>query len=137
MKEKYKLAILDMAERFGQTSEATRLKVGCLIYKNESLISMGVNGQPEGWWTEVCEDEEGRTLPTVRHAEDAALQKLARSTETSIGATLFVSHSPCLQCAIKIAAAKISAVYYRYDYRLSDGIDYLRSNGIAVEKCSN
>jgi dCMP deaminase len=137
LKDKYIEALLDMAERFGQTSEAVRLKVGCLIYKNDSIISMGVNGQPEGWPSEFCEGEDGKTLPTVRHAEDAALQKLCRSTETSVGSVMFISHAPCLPCAIKIATAKISAVYYRYDYRLSDGIDYLRSKGILVEKCSD
>ena len=65
MKEIYKLALMDMACRFGETSFATRLKVGSLIYKNGSVISLGCNGQPPGWETEVCEDENGNTLPTV------------------------------------------------------------------------
>lgn len=134
MKLKYKTAFMDMAERFGQTSTAERLKVGALIYKNNSIISLGVNGQPPGWETEQCEGEDGHTLSTVRHAESAALEKLYLSTETSAGAEMFISHSPCLNCSLKIVAAKITKVYYRHDYRDSSGIEYLIKNGVAVEK---
>lgn len=134
MKHKYKLALLDMAERFGQTSTAQRLKVGALLFKNDSIISLGVNGQPPGWHTEVCEDDDGNTLPTVRHAEVAALEKLFSSTETSVGAEMFVSHSPCLPCAIKMVTAGITAVYYRHDYRNKDGIDHLEERGVKVHK---
>jgi len=134
MKCKYKVALMDMTCRFGQTSEDSRLKVGCVIYKNDSIISLGINGQPPGWETEVCQDEFGKTLPTVRHAEDAALQKLWNSTETSNDATVFVSHAPCLSCAIKLATAKVSKVYYRYEYRCSKGLDHLRRKGIEVER---
>lgn len=125
---------MDMAERFGQTSEANRLKVGCIFVKNDSVISLGVNGQPSGWPTEVCEDSDGATLGTVRHAEQAALDKLVNSTETAIGSTVFVSHAPCLMCSIRLASAKIKEVYYRYDYRSTDGIDYLISKNIFVQK---
>jgi dCMP deaminase len=125
---------MDMAERFGQTSSATRLKVGCLIYKNNSIISLGVNGQPPGWETEKCEDEAGKTLPTVRHAEHAALEKLYLSTETSEGAEMFISHAPCLNCCLKIVAAKIQKVYYRHDYRDTAGLKYLKEHGIPVIK---
>jgi dCMP deaminase len=162
MKAKYALALMDMTERFGQTSSAQRLKVGAMIYKNNSIISLGVNGQPPGWETEVCEekvhangagawididefeqrfpleDENGRyglrTQGTVRHAEAAALEKLYLSTETSDGAEMFISHAPCLNCSLKIVAAKIQKVYYRSDYRCSDGIEYLKKNGVTVEK---
>lgn len=134
MKNKYKLALMDMAERFAQTSEATRLKVGALIYKNDSIISLGVNGQPPGWPTEQCEGGAGLTLPTVRHAEAAALEKLYLSHETSNGATMFVNYAPCLQCALKIKAAKINEVYYREEYRSRDGINYLTENGVRVVK---
>lgn len=134
MKTKYVSALMDMCVRFGQTSEANRLKVGCLIEKNGSVIALGVNGQPPGWFFEECEDEQGNTRPTVRHAEDAALQKLYLSTETSEGATMFVSHAPCLSCSIKIVAAKIDKVYYRYDYRSAEGLDFLRARGVEVEK---
>ena len=134
MKNKYAVALMDMAERFGQTSSAKRLKVGSFIYKNDSIIAMGVNGQPPGWHTEECEDEDGKTLPTVRHSEAAALEKLYLSTETSDGAEMFVSHSPCLSCSLKILAAKISKVYYRHDYRSDEGVNYLRANGVVVYK---
>lgn len=134
MKRKYLYALMKMAETFGETSEAKRLKVGSLIYKNNSIISLGVNGQPPGWHTEVCEDEEGNTLPTVRHSEAAALEKLYLSTETSEGAEMFVSHSPCLSCSLKIVAAKIKKVYYKHDFRCDNGLKYLIKNGVSVEK---
>lgn len=134
MKTKYVSALMDMCVRFGQTSEANRLKVGCLIEKNGSVIALGVNGQPPGWFFEECEDEQGNTRPTVRHAEDAALQKLYLSTETSEGATMFVSHAPCLSCSIKIVAAKIDKVYYKNDYRSVEGLDFLKARGVKVEK---
>lgn len=133
MKHKYKLALMDMAERFGQTSTAKRYKVGCLIYKNDSIIAMGINGQPPGWHTEVCEHND-ETLPTVRHAEAAALEKLYLSTETSEGAEVFVSLSPCLFCSIKMVAAKVNKVYYRHLYRDTSGIEYLKQNGVKVEQ---
>jgi len=138
VKEKYKLAFMDMAERFGQTSEAVRLKVGSLIVKNGSVISLGVNGQPPKWSTEVCEglnhDMELVTLPTVRHAEQAALEKLWNSHETAEGSEMFISHSPCLNCSIKIFTAGISKVYYKHEYRDLSGIEYLKQNGVEVEK---
>lgn len=134
MKHKYKLALMDMAERFGQTSSASRLKVGTLIYKNDSIISLGVNGMPPGWESEECEDESGNTKPECRHSEDAALQKLWNSTETAQGAAMFVSHSPCRFCAIKILTAGIHSVYYRHDYRDSSGIEYLKDAGVKVYK---
>jgi dCMP deaminase len=137
MKHKYELALMDMACRFGQTSTATRLKVGCMIYKNDSIIALGVNGQPPKWHTEVCEDEDNKTLPTVRHAEAAALEKLYLSTETSEGGEMFVSHAPCLPCALKIVAAKIKKVYYREEYRSLDGLEHLRRSGVDVIKLAD
>lgn len=134
MKEKYKLALMDMAERFGQTSEATRLKVGALLYKNDNIISMGVNGTRSGWHTNKCEDENGNTTPHVRHAEVAALDKLRKSNETSIGATLFCSHACCLNCAVELVEAGVSKVYYRHHYRNLDGLSYLDSHGVVCEQ---
>ena len=134
MKPKYKHALMDMAKRFAQTSEANRLKVGAIIYKNDSVISLGINGQPPGWPTENCEDEDGKTLPTVRHAEAAALEKLYVSNETSEGSVMFVTHAPCLQCALKIKAAKITEVYYAEEYRDRSGIAYLKENEVSVAR---
>lgn len=134
MKHKYKLAFMDMAERFAQTSEAEKLKVCALFHRSGALISIGINGQPEGWHTEVCEDCEGNTLPTVRHAEDAGLQKFQTRTETAEGCDVFITHSPCLQCAIKLVTAKVKAVYYRHIYRNPAGLEYLQKKGIPVER---
>lgn len=134
MKPKYKLALLDMAERFGKTSTSERLKVGALIYKNDSIIALGTNGMPPGWPSEVCEDVEGKTKPECRHAEVAALEKLWNSTETSQGASMYTSHSPCPSCCIKILTAGIKDVYYKYEFRDLTGLEYLKENGVQVYK---
>lgn len=134
MRDKYHPAFLEMAIRFGQTSESKRLKVGALLVRGGKILSQGVNGQPPKWHTEVCEDDRGETLSTVRHAEIACLEKLWNSAETAEGATMYISHSPCLNCSIKMFTAGISSVYYRYDYRLDDGLKYLERNNVNVEK---
>lgn len=125
---------MDMAEIWGRTSTSKRLGVGCLLYKNESIISLGVNGMPPKWHTEVCEDEEGLTKKECRHAEQAALQKLWNSHETAKGSIAIISHAPCLSCSIKLRTAGIVKVYYRHEYRCLDGVNYLRENGIPVEQ---
>lgn len=134
MKDKYKHALMDMAVRFGQTSEATRLKVGSLLVKNDSIIAMGVNGTRRGWHTNACEDSEGNTTNAVRHSEIAALDKLRRTHETSVGSELFVSHAPCLNCSIELVDAGIKKVYYRDAYRNKDGLQYLQDNNVLVEQ---
>lgn len=131
MKWRYVFAFMDVVERFGETSYAKRLKVGAMIVKNDSIISIGVNGQPAGWHTEICEQDDV-TLPTVRHAEVAALEKLINSTETAAGSVMFVSHAPCVDCAIKIVSAGIHAVFYRSEYRSLEGLEYLKSRGVSV-----
>ena len=132
MKHKYLLAYMDMAERFALTSEAKRLKVGALIIKEDRILSLGVNGQPSGWHMEECEDEEGNTLSTVRHAEQACLDKMVRSNDSAEGGTMVVTHSPCLPCALRIVDARIKEVYYRTNYRDSSGIEYLKKKGVVV-----
>jgi len=134
MKEKYLLALMDMTERFGQTSEATRLKVGASIIKNDAIISLGVNGTYPGWSTNTCEDEEGNTAWFVRHAEQAALDKLVKSTESADGATMMISHAPCQMCSLRIKDAGIKKVYYRHAYRDNSGVEYLQANGVNVER---
>lgn len=121
-----------MAERFGQTSEATRLKVGTIIVKDDAIISVGVNGTPRGWLTNLCEDPNGKTSAVVRHSEINALNKLRRSSSTSSGATMFCSHSCCLGCAIDLVDAGIEKFYYRHDYRDTFGLGYLRTKGLTV-----
>lgn len=137
MKSKYKLAIMNMAKEFAKTSEANRLKVGSILYKNDNIISMGVNGTVSGWYTNECEDENGNTTPAVRHSEINCLNKLRRSSENSIGATLFVTHLPCLACAMELVEAGIVQVIYDQDYRLSDGLEYLRTNNVEVIKLND
>lgn len=127
---------MDMTCRFGETSQSTRLKVGAMLMKDGNPIAWGVNGTRSGWHTNVCEDSEGNTTKDVRHAEIAALDKLRRSSETSVGATLFLSHSPCLPCAVEIVEAGIVEVIYRHDYRDSAGLDYLYEKNIIVNKYS-
>lgn len=134
MKDKYHAAFLEMAVRFGQTSEAKRLKVGSLLVRDGKILSQGVNGTPPKWPDEVCEDEQGNTLPHVRHSEIACLEKLWNSTETAEGATMYISHSPCLSCGIKIFTAGVSGVFYKEDYRSNEGVEFLLKNGVKVEK---
>lgn len=132
MKAKYHSAFLDMAIRFGQTSEANRLKVGALLVRDGKILSQGVNGTPPKWENEVCEGEDGKTLPHVRHAEIACLEKLWNSTETAEGATMYISHSPCLSCSIKLLTAGISSVYFKTAYRCNEGVKFLQRHGVEV-----
>lgn len=134
MKTKYVEAFMDMACRFGETSESERLKVGALLIKNGSIISEGVNGTRSGWHTNKCEDENGNTTQFVRHAEIAALDKLRKKHDTSVGSTLFVSHCPCLSCSVELVDAGIEKVFYRHDYRNDEGLKYLKDHDIVVVK---
>lgn len=125
---------MDMACRFGETSESTRLKVGSLLYKNDNIIALGTNGTRSGWHTNNCEDESGHTTEAVRHSEIACLDKLRKSHETSVGAILVVSHCPCLPCSVELVEAGIERVFYRHDYRSDLGIQYLKKHGIPTLK---
>lgn len=137
MKEKYKKAFMKMALVFAETSEAQRLKVCCLIVKNHQIISIGINGTIAGWETNACEDEDGKTSWFVKHAEIQALNKLRKSPETSLGATMFVTHSPCMGCVLDILDSGISVVYYHTDYRDTTAVKFLRERGVMVEKLEN
>ena len=127
------------AEVYSQLSSARRLKVGCVIVKNDTIIGIGYNGMPSGW-TNVCEDEYIndvgelllKTKPEVIHAESNAISKVARSTNSSDGAILFVTHAPCLDCAKLIYQAGIIEVYYHHPYRDSAGIDFLKKCNVKV-----
>lgn len=143
MKEKYIHAYLDTASRFAELSTATRLKVGAVIVKDDRIISIGYNGTPAGW-DNNCEDEiwnvqDGsctlKTKPEVLHAEMNALMKLAKQGGTgSEGAYLFITHSPCIECAKNICSAGIKKIFYRENYRDTAGIDFIKQYGISVEK---
>jgi|SRR5690554_5854480 len=134
MKARYLEAFMDMTLRFAQTSEAKRLKVAACLIKNGNPICFGTNGTPPGWPSNVCEDEDGNTLPEVLHAEVQCLNKLRKISETSIGATLLVTHSPCIRCCREIVDAGIVKVFYRYEYRTTEGLEYLKANGVDVEQ---
>ena len=133
MKEKYKVAYMKMAKSFAETSEATRLKVAALIVKDEKIISLGINGTISNWNTNSCEDSDGKTSWHVKHAEQAALNKLRKSHESSIGAEMFITHSPCLNCCLDIIDSGIKKVYFNKLYRDSRGVQLLKDYGVEVE----
>ena len=124
---------LEMAEVRTQNSYCKRRKVGALLVKDRTIISDGYNGTPSGF-ENICEDENGVTKPYVLHAEANAITKVAKSGNSSQGATLYVTASPCAECAKLIIQAGITRVVYRDAYRLTDGIDLLKRAGIEVEQ---
>lgn len=122
-----------MARVWARNSYCRRRQVGALIVKDKMIISDGYNGTPSGF-ENVCEDESGKTHPYVLHAEANAITKVAKSGNSSEGSTLYVTASPCMECAKLIIQAGISRVVYKDEYRLTDGVDLLRKAGIEVEK---
>ncbi len=131
--EKFDHSYLKMAAIWAQNSYCKRRQVGALIVKDRMIISDGYNGTPSGF-ENICEDENGVTKPYVLHAEANAITKVAKSGNSSQGSTLYVTASPCLECAKLIIQAGITRVVYRDEYRLTDGVDLLRKAGIEVEK---
>ena len=149
---------MDVAERFAQLSSARRLHVGAIVVKDDRIISIGYNGMPAGWDND-CENtvfvpgEEAlgtdmvalgytqtdngnwtklKTKPEVLHAETNAIAKLAKSNESGLGATMFITHAPCLDCAKLIYQSGISSVLYRNAYRDTSGITFLEKSNITV-----
>ncbi len=120
-----------MAFIWAENSYCKRRKVGALLVKDKMIISDGYNGTPSGF-ENVCEDENNITKPYVLHAEANAITKVARSNNSSEGATLYVTSSPCIECAKLIIQAGIKRVVYADAYRLSDGIDLLNRAGIEL-----
>jgi len=152
MKPKFLNAHMKAAEVYSQLSSARRLQVGCVVVKDNTIIGIGYNGMPSGWDND-CEqriyndlderyqylDEDGshysfKTRPEVLHAETNALAKIARSTNSSDGASLFVTHAPCIDCAKLIHQSGINSVYYRNTYRDTFGINFLKKCNIEVEQ---
>lgn len=125
------LRYLRMARIWSENSYCQRRKVGALVVKNKMIISDGYNGTPSGF-ENVCETEDNVTKPYVLHAEANAITKLARSENNSDGATLYVTASPCIECAKLIIQAGIKRVVYGEKYRLEDGINLLKRAGIDV-----
>lgn len=126
------LRYLRMAAIWAENSYCQRRQVGALVVKEKMIISDGYNGTPSGF-ENVCEDAHGVTHPYVLHAEANAITKLARSGNNSDQATLYVTASPCIECAKLIIQAGIRRVVYAEQYRLTDGIDLLRRAGVEVE----
>ena len=162
MNQRMKQAYMQTAKIFAELSYAKRLHVGSIIVKDNRIISIGYNGMPSGWdndcenkvymdcdaggWLDPeeiekrwpFEDNNGRyqlkSKPEVLHAETNAIAKLAKSTESGVDATMFITHSPCLDCAKLIYQSGITSVFYRNDYRSRAGVEFLRLSGITVEK---
>ena len=139
MKSKHITAYMKTAETFAECSTAKRAKVGAIIVKDDRIISIGYNGMPSGW-DNNCENEIGvhkgepvlKTKPQVLHAEMNAISKVARSSESSQDAVMFLTHAPCHDCAKMIYQSGISSVYYRTTYRDSTGIEFLEQCNIPV-----
>jgi dCMP deaminase len=156
MKSKLVQAYMATAKIFAELSHAQRLHVGAIVVKDDRIISIGYNGMPAGW-DNNCEtrvyanewsidnnlwdyqEEDGtvynlKTKPEVLHAETNAIAKLARSSDSGLGADLFVTHSPCLDCAKLIYQSGIKRVWYGAEYRDSAGPDFLRKSGVEVNR---
>ena len=131
--KRFDRSYLEMAAVWARNSYCSRRKVGAILVKDRMIISDGYNGTPAGF-ENVCEDENGVTKPYVLHAEANAITKVAKSNNSSEGATLYVTASPCMECAKLIIQSGISRVVYSEEYRITDGLDLLRRAGIKVEK---
>jgi dCMP deaminase len=142
MKQRLINAYMTTAETFAELSHARRLHVGAIVVKDDRIISIGYNGMPAGWDND-CEYEilveegddyatELKTRPEVLHAETNAIAKLAKSNESGMGATMFVTHAPCLDCAKLIYQSGISSVLYRDAYRDTSGVTFLEKSGVTV-----
>jgi dCMP deaminase len=149
MKQKFIDAHMKVAEVYSQLSSAKRLQVGCVIVKDDTIIGIGYNGMPSGW-DNCCEDmtilqdeispgvfnlskrTELKTKPEVIHAEINSLAKVARSTNSSEDADMFITHAPCIECAKSIFQSGIRRVFYRDTYRSEDGIHFLQKCDVEV-----
>jgi dCMP deaminase len=127
------LRYLEMAAIWAQNSYCQRRKVGALLVKSKMIISDGYNGTPSGF-PNVCEDSEGNTLPYVLHAEANAITKVAKSNNSSEGSTLYVTSSPCVECAKLIIQAGIRRVVFSEMYRIDEGIKLLQRANVQVEQ---
>jgi dCMP deaminase len=147
MKQKFIDAFMKTAEVFSELSSARRLHVGAIVVKDDRIISIGYNGMPSGW-DNNCEEEVVdsyssriptvtlKSKPEVLHAETNAIAKLAKSTESGDGATMFITHAPCMDCAKLIYQSGITSVYYRNSYRDQSGLDFLKTAKVDVQQIS-
>ena len=130
---KFDRSYIEMAHVWAKNSYCERRKVGALIVKNRMIISDGYNGTPSGF-ENVCEEESGTTKPYVLHAEANAITKVAKSNNSSEGATLYITDSPCMECAKLIIQAGIERVVYSNKYRITEGLGLLDRAGVIVEQ---
>ena len=151
MKPKFIDYFMKVAELTATLSYAKRLQVGAVIVKDNQILATGYNGMPSGW-ENVCEYEEEvmmsefgkgtwlektgqlKTKPEVLHAETNAIAKVAQSTESSAGSTLFCTHAPCIECAKLIYQSGITTLFYKHQYRNDDGLRFLRLSGVDVHQ---
>ncbi len=136
MKDKLKYFYMNIAVEASKLSHANRTKVGAVIVKDNDILSFSWNGTPTGF-DNNCEyivDNELITKPDVIHAEANCILKSAKLGKSLQGSTMFVTHNPCVQCAIKIIQSGITTVYYLNEYRILDGIEYLKKGGVSVFK---
>jgi len=140
MKTKFINAHMKSAKAYAELSSAKRLQVGCVIVKDNTIIGIGYNGMPSGWdnnCEEVIEQHEDggqilKTRPEVLHAETNAIAKVARSTNSTDGADMFITHAPCLECAKLIHQAGIKNIWFGKHYRDESGINFLQKCNIGV-----
>ncbi len=131
-KHQFDVRYMRMAQVWAENSYCERRKVGALIVKDKMIISDGYNGTPSGF-ENVCEDDNNKTKPYVLHAEANAITKVARSSNSSEGATLYVTSSPCIECAKLIIQSGINRVVYAEEYRTLEGVELLERAGVEVE----
>ena len=131
-KTKYDKAYLRIAKEWGQLSYCQRKKVGAIIVRDKMIISDGYNGTPSGF-ENCCEDEDNNTKWYVLHAEANAILKVARSTQSCEGATLYITLSPCKDCSKLIHQSGIKRVVYHQEYKDDSGLDFLRKAGVEVQ----
>jgi len=132
---KFDRSYIEMAHVWAKNSYCKRRQVGALIVKDRMIISDGYNGTPSGF-ENICEDEDNTTKPYVLHAEANAITKVAKSNNSSEGATLYITDSPCMECAKLIIQSGITRVVYEKKYRITDGLDLLERAGVKVEQIS-
>ena len=129
---RYDIAYMKMAEEWAKLSHCTRKNVGALIVKDKMIIADGYNGSPSGFPNE-CENDAGETHWYVLHAEANAITKLARSHNSAQGSTLYITLSPCRDCAKLILQAGIKRVVYKSAYKDTSGVDFLTKSSIVTE----
>ena len=132
-KNRFDRMYLDVANRIGLLSYSKRSQVGAVLVKEDNIIAFGYNGTPRGF-ENSCEDEDNVTKREVLHAESNAIAKVARTTSSSEGSTLYTTLSPCYDCAKMIHQAGVVRVVYEHTYRDEDGMDFLRRCGLSCEQ---